>query len=377
MKWFHHECAAKHDPKLQTLGDEFGAEGLGIYWGLLEEIGQHSDTFHLKITGVSRECENNRATSAQTSKDLSMNLISPHIEVKKIPQLSVRLLAKNLFTTTQKLTKVLEATVNIGLFDSAKWLQHSILYSPAFALRADDYTRRQQRRGEYVRSTPEQSANTVRTDAEQSANLVQARPALSPDEVGKGSDFVRLEAEQKQKRTEENRRRTEEEQNSIHACMPAENVDNSCYQTTSSDAIDFLLVPSAEQFESYRQKVLAEVTAWNVERKNKFDWHPSTDELRKLFCSGSEQHKLSLCYQAYNINNERINYPELVLRAVRLMLRSSEKKRILNPTGWLWSCLHGNGDGTTPWVQLLTADEENDVGNHLSRAISSRSSHPP
>ncbi len=370
MKWFHHECAAKHDPKLQTLGDEFGAEGLGIYWGLLEEIGQHSDTFHLKVTGISHERDNNRTTSAQTSKDLSMNLFPPHIDPKKIPQLSVRLLAKNLFTTTQKLTKVLEATVNIGLFDSSKWLQDNILYSPAFELRADDYSRRQQRRGEYVRSTPEQSANTVRTDFEQSANFVQARPALSPDEVGKGSDFVRPETEQKQKRIEE-------DQNSIHACMPDENVDNSCYQTTSSDTIDFLLVPSAEQFESYRKKLLAEVTAWNAEHKNKFEWHPSTDEMKKLFCSGSEQHKLSLCYQAYNINNERTNYPELVLRAVRLMLRSSKKKRILNPTGWLWSCLHGNGDGTTSWVQLLTADEENFAGNHFSRAISSRSTHPP
>ena len=40
MKWFHQECAAKHDPKLQTLGASHGAEGLGIFWGLLEEIGQ-------------------------------------------------------------------------------------------------------------------------------------------------------------------------------------------------------------------------------------------------------------------------------------------------------------------------------------------------
>ncbi len=99
--------------------------------------------------------------------------------------------------------------------------------------------------------------------------------------------------------------------------------------------------------------------------------------MKKLFYSGNERHKLSLCYQAYNLNHETINYPELVLRAARLMLRSSEKKRIQNPTGWLWSCLHGNGDGTTPWVQLLTSDEENSVGNHLSRVISSRSGHPP
>ncbi len=84
-----------------------------------------------------------------------------------------------------------------------------------------------------------------------------------------------------------------------------------------------------------------------------------------------------LCYQAFNINNERINYPELVLRAIRLMLRSSEKKRIQNPGGWLWSCLHGNGDGTTPWVQLLSAEEESSVGHHLRDIAAPRSRHPP
>ena len=370
MKWFHHECAAKHDPKLQTLGDEFGAEGLGIYWGLLEEIGQHSDTFHLKVTGISRERESNCDASVQTSKDLSMNMFLRHIDRKKIPQLSVRLLAKNLFTTTQKLTKVLEAAVHIGLFDSAKWLQHNVLYSPSFELRADDYSRRQRRLADNIRTDPEQNANTVRTDPEQCSDVVRIKSALSPDKVGKGTDFVRPETEQKQKRTEE-------DQNSIHACLPDENVDNSCYQNQNISENEFLIVPTTEQFEAYRQKLLSEVSAWNAERKNKFDWHPSTDELRKLFFSGSEQHKLSLCYQAYNLNHETINYPELVLRAVRLMLRSSEKKRIQNPTGWIWTCLHGNGDGTSPWVQLLTADEENSVGDHLSCVISSRSSHPP
>ena len=57
MKWFHHECAARYDSKLQILGSHFGAEGIGIYWGLLEEIGQHSDTFHLKVIGVNEEID--------------------------------------------------------------------------------------------------------------------------------------------------------------------------------------------------------------------------------------------------------------------------------------------------------------------------------
>ena len=57
MKWFHHECAARYDPKLQILGSQYGSEGIGIYWGLLEEIGQHSDTFNLKVTGVNEEID--------------------------------------------------------------------------------------------------------------------------------------------------------------------------------------------------------------------------------------------------------------------------------------------------------------------------------
>ena len=368
MKWFHHECAAKHDPKLQTLGDEFGAEGLGIYWGLLEEIGQHSDTFHLKVTGISHEADSDLDSLTQGSERLTMKAFPSQLDLKKIPQLSVRLLAKNLFTPPQKLAKVLEAVARIGLFDSAKWLKYNILYSPSFELRADDYTRRQQRRTDNGRTQLVLSPDKVGEGSEQSTDTVRTESEESWDNLRTKSDFVRPEAEQK---------RTEEEQNSIHACLPGENVDNSCYHACGIGEVDFLIAPTPEQYDFYVQKLRSEVHTWNAGQTNKFDWHPHHDEIRKLFYGGSEQHKLRLCYQAYNINNERVNYPELVLRAVRLVLQSSEKKRIQNPTGWLWSCLHGNGDGTTPWVQLLTADEENSIGNHLSRTISSRSTHPP
>ncbi|MBX2991490.1 MAG: DUF4373 domain-containing protein [Bacteroidetes bacterium] len=382
MKWFHHECAAKHDPKLQTLGDEFGAEGLGIYWGLLEEIGQHSDTFHLKVTGISRETDTNfdaltqtSGTLTQSSERLMINCFSSELDLKRIPQLSVRLLAKNLFTSPHKLIKVLDVLAKIGLFDSAKWLKYNVLYSPSFEQRADDYTRRLQRRSvspdkvgkgtDNVRTNPalsgveesKHSTNTVRTDSGQTSDIVLSK-----------TDFVRPD-------TEQTMNRREEDQNSIHACMPDGYVDNSCYQNSAVEDSDFLIVPTSEQFEFYRQKLLSELVAWNDGRRNKFIWHPTPEELRKIFFSGSEQHKLTLCYQAYNLNHETINYPELVLRAVRLMLRSSERKRIQNPIGWLWSCLHGTGDGTTPWVQLLSADEEDSV-SHYVRDLS-RSRHPP
>ena len=69
MKWFHHECAARYDSKLQILGSHYGAEGIGIYWGLLEEIGQHSDTFHLKVVGVNEEIDQTFSKLLQNSKE--------------------------------------------------------------------------------------------------------------------------------------------------------------------------------------------------------------------------------------------------------------------------------------------------------------------
>ena len=361
MKWFHHECAAKHDPKLQTLGDEFGAEGLGIYWGLLEEIGQHSDTFHLKVRGISPEADTNFDSLTQGSEKVTMNTFPSELEPKKIPQLSVRLLAKNLFTSTQKLTKVLDASVRIGLFDSAKWLQYNILYSPSFEQRADDYTRRQQRRSESVRTSSEPSTNNARTSDEHNADTLRTM-----------SDKVRPE-----QTTEQKQKRTEEDQNSIQACTPTEQKQLTAFPHREVCADEDVLDPTESQYQEYAHTCKKLVVDWNASRKNKFTWGPNDAELRKLFYGGSRDHKLMLCYQAFNINHERINYPKLVLRAVRLMLRSSERKRIQNPTGWLWSCLHGNGDGTTPWVQLLTADEETSVETHISRAIAKRSGHPP
>ena len=110
MKWFHHECAARHDPKLQVLGSQFGAEGIGIFWGLLEEIGQHSDTFHLKVTGISPEID------------------TKHFPHQPIPCLPIKILAKNLFTSHTKLKSVIDLCVEIGLFDPDKWLHYNLLY---------------------------------------------------------------------------------------------------------------------------------------------------------------------------------------------------------------------------------------------------------
>jgi hypothetical protein len=132
---------------------------------------------------------------------------------------------------------------------------------------------------------------------------------------------------------------------------------------------------SEDAFLEYCGKLRSGVSSWNEGRSNKFDWNPTEQELRKLFLAGDKVHKETLCYSAYNLLGEKTHYAELVLRAVRLMLKASEKTRITNPFGWMWTCLHGNGDGTHPWVQLLTADEENSVASLLRRRV--RDNHPP
>ena len=99
---------------------------------------------------------------------------------------------------------------------------------------------------------------------------------------------------------------------------------------------------------------------------------PQTMNFEKYFLIDAKAPKCSLCYDAYKILHEKIHYPELVLRALQLMLKASEKTRIANPFGWLWTCLHGNGDGTTPWVQLLTADEESNNSEPFCESVQQR-----
>jgi hypothetical protein len=132
-----------------------------------------------------------------------------------------------------------------------------------------------------------------------------------------------------------------------------------------------LIEMSEDEFLEYSLKVRSELSDWNDSHTNMFDWNPTESELRKLFFGGEPEHKEKSCYCAYNLLGENIHYADLVLRALRLMLNASEKARITNPFGWMWTCLHGNGDGTLPWVQLLTAYEENTAGALLRRRVPS------
>lgn len=129
----------------------------------------------------------------------------------------------------------------------------------------------------------------------------------------------------------------------------------------------YLIELSEERFREYSTAFRKMLASWNDGRGNKFDWNPADTELRKLFFGGEHEHKVTMCYHAFRLLGEKVHYPELVLRALKLMLKSSEKSRIVNPFGWMWTCLHGNGDGTTPWVQLLTAEEEQSLTSALRK----------
>ena len=43
MRWLKHLSTAQRDPDMQALISEFGYEGYGVYWSILETIAEHLD----------------------------------------------------------------------------------------------------------------------------------------------------------------------------------------------------------------------------------------------------------------------------------------------------------------------------------------------
>ena len=368
MKWFHHECAARYDPKLQILGSQYGSEGIGIYWGLLEEIGQHSDTFYLKVTGVNEEIDQKYLKTLHSFRESSTTSFA----ATNIPVLPIKILSRNLFASPKRVIQVIQTAAEIGLFDLQKWTEFNVLYSQSFEQRADDYTRRLLRKTDKNRTDTGHSADNVRTPSE----VRQDSSGETPNHIQSESKNVRPEAETKTESEEEKDSKAD-----IHAGnIFISKINMEEYERLKNEP--YLVDLDEKGFHDYCEKFRSIIVKWNDENRNKFNWNPSDDELNKIFRAGTYDHKVSICYDAYKILHEKIHYPELVLRALQLMLKASGKTRIANPFGWLWSCMHGNSDGTTPWVQLLTAKEESNIVSHLrSRHLSDISSiqsrHPP
>jgi hypothetical protein len=254
--------------------------------------------------------------------------------------------------------QVIQTAAEIGLFDLQKWTEFNVLYSQSFEQRADDYTRRLQRTTNKIRTDSEPSTDNVRTQSEETPNTHRILSGNVPTETE-----AKAETESKK-----------EKETDMHARDITDSKKNEItYEQLKSEP--YLVELDEAGLQEYCQTFRTKIVKWNEEHRNKFNWNPADDELRKIFLGGTQERKISMCYDAYKILHEKIHYPELVLRALQLMLKASEKTRIANPYGWLWTCLHGNGDGTTPWVQLLTADEESNIGNILRKRTTT--SHPP
>ena len=175
MKWFHHDCSAKYDTKLQVLGHEYGPEGIGIYWMLLEEIGRQSDTFHIKVTGVSPQADQAYAKALAEGNAIAGLIQSSDDRV--IPRISLKALAKVLFTTEELVGRIIGRSVEEGLFDEARWQTYGLLFSPAFEDGADNYTRRRRRRMESVRTMSAQGMSGFRTESAQGMSGIRTESA--------------------------------------------------------------------------------------------------------------------------------------------------------------------------------------------------------
>jgi len=105
VKYFKHDVGAQRDLKLRLVLREFGPEGVGIYWMLVEMLADE--------------------------RLLSINM-------KKMP---VEMMADELRITAERLRTVLHYMLEINLFSKDSW-ENDVLYSPALETRVDEYTQR-------------------------------------------------------------------------------------------------------------------------------------------------------------------------------------------------------------------------------------------
>jgi hypothetical protein len=337
MKWFHHECSAKYEPRLQTLGSSYGAEGLGIYWGLLEEIGHHSDTFHLKVSGISSDKDRKYDSACATSPEEPESLPAGTFSPQRVPVFPVRILARALFTSSRRLVEVIDASVKIGLFDSHKWLEFCLLHSPSFEDRADDYTRRVRRQSDTLRSLSEQTPEPVQT----------IYLTAAPND--------RTRAEQCSSRTKQNRAEQKRCRRRTEQILPTGDLSTQSGHADVDNYVHTELAP--DEFVAYSHLITSRISEWNRSHPGTIDWVPTREEIQKLLRGREAAETSQLCEHASRILQEDVRYPDLVVRAIELMLKASEKTHLSNPFGWVWACLNSVGGGGTPWGGLIESKE--------------------
>jgi hypothetical protein len=326
MKWFRHDASMIYDPRIRLLGAELKAEGFGVYIGLITYIACHGEDFQVKVVDVQEGPKKKPEDLSTEHAKIRENLGGHPEDFQNVPGVSLRDLSGILFTTRKKLLKTIEVCVTLGLFDPSKWRASMVLWSPMLAADQEQYTKRKERYRNHVRTMSGQTSENV---------------ALQ-------------EQRQEQIHTQE-QEQIQEQKDLVVLLKSALNVE----KLSTSDSQDALVPPvSDDEIKQFRRLVVEDIRKRNRHGAEKFDWIPSEIEICRLLRGGDPEHKLRLCYQAMNLLGGDSSYPQVVRRAVGMMLDASRRKRITNPFGWLWTCLHGNAGGTTPWVQLATAGEE-------------------
>lgn len=140
MKWFEHSTSARHDVKLKILKKKFGAEGYGVYFQLLEIIGESIETNNSDDWGFV-----DRVHTVETLAD----------EVGIAPK---------------KLREILTLCNEIDLFQK----YNERLYCHQILNRLDTYARRYAKDVDFEARKKrlfEQSLNNVRTNFEQQSDV--------------------------------------------------------------------------------------------------------------------------------------------------------------------------------------------------------------
>jgi hypothetical protein len=342
MKWFHHDTEASQDPGMQLLGNAHGATGFGIYWSIIERIGYHSETFRLKVSGLSDEADRRFAADFRDVESGGEVQQGFPRQPEKIPDIQFRILAKTLFTGRRKLKAVIRTCVGAGLFDEKLWTGYNILYSATLESGADTYTQRRMRRHPGHDRSAAKAASNVRTMCEQPQNNVRTL-----------SDNVPPEQEAEEDRDKKKHNGPVRIDCILESLAVGRNRIDPVRRRTRSP-----VKPSTDEFKEYCLRLRGMLLQWNSSHTSRFEWAPTEDELKTLFYAGAAEQKEAICYQAMNVVGGELSYPEVVLRAVQLMLDASMRTRIRSPMAWLWCCLHGDGKGKGPWAQLTTAEEE-------------------
>jgi len=326
MKWFHHECTARHDPKFQILVTAQTPYGLGIFWTLLEAIGEHSNTFCLKVTGIDLEADQRFNEACESPGSASGSDKLPPDRCRLIPKFPLKILARALYTSPPQLKSIVATCAETGLFEYTAWMDLKVLYSPDLEQSSDDYTRRIQRQREIVRPHSVRGTDNSRTDSERSHDTLRTKSNNVPSD---------------QNRREKKRSDQTCGQLQLSTTFPQ---GPFARETDDSFSDEPLLL---------RKQITDLIVGWNEQSQQRFDWHPTQENISGLLSIVEAPVTEPLILEVSARTGRFVVPQQLLVLAVRYMLEASTRKRTANPMGWLTACLTHNGPVRKAWLDSL------------------------